>query len=60
MSQALRDLVRSETDRLKDAGLYKREVVFSRSSSACRSIRNSSKRRSRRSRSTASGCRRSA
>ncbi|HEY5927781.1 MAG TPA: aminotransferase class I/II-fold pyridoxal phosphate-dependent enzyme [Kofleriaceae bacterium] len=31
MSQALRDLVRSETDRLKDAGLYKREVVFSRS-----------------------------
>ena len=31
MSQALRDLLRSETDRLKDAGLYKREVVFSRS-----------------------------
>lgn len=31
MSQTLRDLVRSETDRLKDAGLYKREVVFSRS-----------------------------
>ena len=30
MSQALRDLLRSETDRLKDAGLYKREVVFSR------------------------------
>jgi glycine C-acetyltransferase len=30
-SQGLRDLVRSETDRLKDAGLYKREVVFSRS-----------------------------
>jgi glycine C-acetyltransferase len=31
VSQALRDLLRSETDRLKDAGLYKREVVFSRS-----------------------------
>jgi len=31
MSRALRDLLRSETDRLKDAGLYKREVVFSRS-----------------------------
>src|SRR5260221_6314434 len=31
MSQALRDLLRSETHRLKDAGLYKREVVFSRS-----------------------------
>ena len=31
MSQELRDLLRSETDRLKDAGLYKREVVFSRS-----------------------------
>jgi glycine C-acetyltransferase len=31
MSQALRDLLRSENDRLKDAGLYKREVVFSRS-----------------------------
>ncbi len=31
MSQALRDLVRAETDRLKQAGLYKREVVFSRS-----------------------------
>ena len=31
MSQALLDLLRSETDRLKDAGLYKREVVFSRS-----------------------------
>jgi len=31
MSQALRDLLRSETDRLRDAGLYKREVVFSRS-----------------------------
>ena len=31
MSQALRTLLRSETDRLKDAGLYKREVVFSRS-----------------------------
>jgi glycine C-acetyltransferase len=31
MTQALRDLVRSETDRLRDAGLYKREVVFSRS-----------------------------
>src|SRR5258706_311796 len=31
MSQALRDLLRSGTDRLKDAGLYKREIVFSRS-----------------------------
>jgi glycine C-acetyltransferase len=31
VSQPLRDLLRSETDRLKDAGLYKREVVFSRS-----------------------------
>lgn len=31
MSRALRDLLRAETDRLKDAGLYKREVVFSRS-----------------------------
>ncbi|HUJ61070.1 MAG TPA: aminotransferase class I/II-fold pyridoxal phosphate-dependent enzyme [Kofleriaceae bacterium] len=31
MTQALRDLLRSESDRLKDAGLYKREVVFSRS-----------------------------
>jgi len=31
MSRALRDLLRSETDRLKDAGLYKREVVFARS-----------------------------
>jgi len=31
MTQALRDLVRSELDRLTDAGLYKREVVFSRS-----------------------------
>jgi glycine C-acetyltransferase len=31
MSQSLRDLIRSETDRLKDAGLYKREVVFARS-----------------------------
>jgi glycine C-acetyltransferase len=31
MSQELRDLLRSETDRLRDAGLYKREVVFSRS-----------------------------
>ena len=31
MSRALRDLVRSETDRLRDAGLYKREVVFARS-----------------------------
>ena len=29
MSRALRDLLRSENDRLKDAGLYKREVVFS-------------------------------
>jgi glycine C-acetyltransferase len=31
MTQGLRDLIRSETDRLKDAGLYKREVVFARS-----------------------------
>ena len=31
MSRALRDLLRAETDRLRDAGLYKREVVFSRS-----------------------------
>jgi glycine C-acetyltransferase len=31
VSRALRDLLRSENDRLKDAGLYKREVVFSRS-----------------------------
>ena len=31
MSRGLRDLLRAETDRLKDAGLYKREVVFSRS-----------------------------
>ncbi len=31
MSRALRDLLLSETDRLKDAGLYKREVVFARS-----------------------------
>jgi glycine C-acetyltransferase len=31
VSRALRDLLRSEMDRLKDAGLYKREVVFSRS-----------------------------
>jgi glycine C-acetyltransferase len=31
VSRALRDLLRSETDRLKDAGLYKREVVFARS-----------------------------
>jgi glycine C-acetyltransferase len=31
MSRALRDLLLSETDRLRDAGLYKREVVFSRS-----------------------------
>ena len=30
MSRALRDLLRAETDRLKDAGLYKREVVFAR------------------------------
>jgi glycine C-acetyltransferase len=30
MTQALHDLIRGETDRLKDAGLYKREVVFSR------------------------------
>jgi glycine C-acetyltransferase len=31
MSSALRDLLRAETDRLRDAGLFKREVVFSRS-----------------------------
>ena len=31
MSRGLRDLLRAEMDRLKDAGLYKREVVFSRS-----------------------------
>ena len=31
MSRALRDLLRAEMDRLKDAGLYKREVVFTRS-----------------------------
>jgi glycine C-acetyltransferase len=31
VSQALRDLLRSETDRLREAGLFKREVVFSRS-----------------------------
>jgi glycine C-acetyltransferase len=31
MTQALRDLLRSETDRLKDAGLYKKELVFARS-----------------------------
>ena len=31
MSRALRDLLRAETDRLKSAGLYKREVVFARS-----------------------------
>ncbi len=31
MSRALRDLLRAETDRLKTAGLYKREVVFARS-----------------------------
>ncbi|MEZ4361007.1 MAG: aminotransferase class I/II-fold pyridoxal phosphate-dependent enzyme [Kofleriaceae bacterium] len=31
MSQGLRELLRAETDRLKDAGLYKREVVFTRS-----------------------------
>jgi glycine C-acetyltransferase len=30
MSRGLRDLLRAETDRLKSAGLYKREVVFSR------------------------------
>jgi glycine C-acetyltransferase len=30
MSQALRQLLRLETDRLKDSGLYKREVVFTR------------------------------
>lgn len=31
MSRGLRDLLRAEMDRLKDAGLYKREVVFTRS-----------------------------
>lgn len=31
MTRALRDLLRTETERLRDAGLYKREVVFSRS-----------------------------
>lgn len=31
MTRALRDLLRSETERLRDAGLFKREVVFSRS-----------------------------
>lgn len=31
MSQELRALLRSELDRLRDAGLFKREVVFSRS-----------------------------
>jgi glycine C-acetyltransferase len=31
VSQAVFDLLRSETDRLRDAGLYKREVVFERS-----------------------------
>jgi len=31
MSRGLRDLLRAEMDRLKDAGLFKREVVFSRS-----------------------------
>ena len=31
MTQALRDLLRSETDRLKEAGLYKKELVFARS-----------------------------
>ena len=31
MTRALRDLLLSETDRLREAGLYKREVVFSRS-----------------------------
>ena len=31
MSRALRDLLRAEMDRLKDAGLYKREIVFTRS-----------------------------
>lgn len=31
MSRGLRDLLRAETDRLKNAGLYKREVVFARS-----------------------------
>ncbi len=31
MSQGLRQLLRVETDRLKEAGLYKREVVFTRS-----------------------------
>ena len=30
MSRALRDLLRAETDRLRNAGLYKREVVFAR------------------------------
>lgn len=30
MSRALRELLKSETDRLREAGLYKREVVFSR------------------------------
>lgn len=31
MSQGLRQLLRLETERLKDSGLYKREVVFTRS-----------------------------
>lgn len=31
MTRALRELLASETDRLKDAGLFKREIVFSRS-----------------------------
>lgn len=31
MSRGLRDLLRAEMDRLKDAGLFKREVVFTRS-----------------------------
>jgi glycine C-acetyltransferase len=31
VTHSLRDLLRSETDRLRDAGLYKREVVFARS-----------------------------
>jgi glycine C-acetyltransferase len=31
MSQALRELLRAETDRLKDAGLYKKEIIFTRS-----------------------------
>lgn len=31
MSRALRDLLRAEMDRLKDAGLFKREIVFTRS-----------------------------